>query len=192
MQAPMRLMAERMLRDNDAAADAVQEAFVQLWERRKRLDSIDNLEGYCLQTVRYRCVDVMRKRLPVVPIESAGEITDEEVLAESQMIEERSLRVEQLMSELNERRRDKQPLEYPSAGSTFKRPEGYFAGKLIQDCGLKGYTVGGAQVSVKHSGFVINTGNATATDIFSLISDVQAKVYEKFGVHLETEVCILK
>lgn len=118
MQAPMRLMAERMLRDNDAAADAVQEAFVQLWECRKRLDSIDNLEGYCLQTVRYRCVDVMRKRLPVVPIESAGEITDEEVLAESQMIEERSLRVEQLMSELNEREREVVSLRYFEGCST--------------------------------------------------------------------------
>lgn len=96
------------------------------------------------------------------------------------------------MDELKEQRVSKQPLEYPSAGSTFKRPEGYFAGKLIQDCGLKGYTVGGAQVSEKHSGFVINTGNATANDVFSLISDVQAKVNEKFGVHLETEVCILK
>lgn len=96
------------------------------------------------------------------------------------------------MDELKEQRIAKQPLEFPSAGSTFKRPEGYFAGKLIQDAGLKGYSVGGAQVSEKHSGFVINKGNATASDIFTLISDVQRIVYEKFGVKLETEVCILK
>ena len=92
------------------------------------------------------------------------------------------------MDNLKALRVEKQPLEYPSAGSTFKRPEGYFAGKLIQDAGLKGYTVGGAMVSDKHSGFVINKGNATASDIMTLISDVQRIVYEKFEVRLETEV----
>ncbi len=86
------------------------------------------------------------------------------------------------------RRRDKQPLEYPSAGSTFKRPEGYFAGKLIMDAGLAGYQVGGAQVSTKHCGFVINTGSATAADVQTLIADVKAKVFEKFQVELEPEV----
>ena len=95
------------------------------------------------------------------------------------------------MDNLKALRVEKQPLEYPSAGSTFKRPEGYFAGKLIQDAGLKGYTVGGAMVSDKHSGFVINKGNATASDIMTLISDVQRIVYEKFEVRLETEVCML-
>lgn len=95
------------------------------------------------------------------------------------------------MDELKEQRTTKQPLEYPSAGSTFKRPEGYFAGKLIQDAGLKGYTVGGAQVSTKHSGFVINTGNATAEDILTLIYDVKNNVKDQFGVELEPEVCIL-
>ena len=95
------------------------------------------------------------------------------------------------MNDLNQRRRDKQPLEYPSAGSTFKRPEGYFAGKLIQDAGLKGYSVGGACVSEKHSGFIINKGGATATDIITLIGDVQKIVKEKFGVELEPEVKIL-
>lgn len=95
------------------------------------------------------------------------------------------------MDELKEQRTTKQPLEFPSAGSTFKRPEGYFAGKLIQDCGLKGYSVGGAQVSEKHSGFVINTGSATAADVLTLIKDVQGAVEEKFGVTLEPEVCIL-
>ena len=88
-------------------------------------------------------------------------------------------------------RRKKQPLEYPSAGSTFKRPEGYFAGKLIQDAGLKGYRVGGAQVSEKHSGFVINADHATAADIYQLMRDVGAIVYKKFGVRLEPEVRLL-
>lgn len=86
---------------------------------------------------------------------------------------------------------EKQPLEYPSAGSTFKRPEGYFAGKLIEDAGLKGYTVGGAQVSEKHCGFVINKNNATASDILQVINDVRDRVYEKFNVMLEPEVKIL-
>ena len=79
-------------------------------------------------------------------------------------------------------------MEYPSAGSTFKRPEGYFAGKLIEDAGLKGYTVGGAQVSEKHSGFVINKGGATAEEILFLIKQVQKKVKEQFGVTMEPEV----
>ena len=92
------------------------------------------------------------------------------------------------MQELNQRRRDKQPLNYPSAGSTFKRPEGYFAGKLIQDAGLKGYRVGGAMVSQKHSGFVINADGATAADVLQLIGDVQRKVKAQFGVDLEPEV----
>ena len=95
------------------------------------------------------------------------------------------------MADLRKRRIDKQPLEYPSAGSTFKRPEGYFAGKLIEDAGLKGYTVGGAQVSPKHSGFVINTGSATATDVRQLIVDVQERVMQQFGVQMEPEVRML-
>lgn len=92
------------------------------------------------------------------------------------------------MRELREQRTTKQPLEYPSAGSTFKRPEGYFAGKLIQDAGLRGYRVGGAQVSEKHCGFVINCSGATAADIRKVIQDVQAKVWEQFHVKLEPEV----
>ena len=95
------------------------------------------------------------------------------------------------MRELMEKRNSKQPVQYPSAGSTFKRPEGYFAGKLIEDAGLKGVSVGGAQVSVLHSGFVINTGGATATDILDLMSLVQNTVYDKFGVKLEPEVRII-
>lgn len=92
------------------------------------------------------------------------------------------------MAELREQRVTKQPLEYPSAGSTFKRPEGYFAGKLIMDAGLRGYQVGGAQVAEKHCGFVINKDNATAADIVQLMQDVSNKVEEQFGVRLEPEV----
>lgn len=92
------------------------------------------------------------------------------------------------MKELNEKRAEKQPLQYPSAGSTFKRPEGYFAGKLIMDAGLRGYQVGGAQVSEKHCGFVINKGDATAADICQLMRDISDKVQAQFGVVLEPEV----
>lgn len=92
------------------------------------------------------------------------------------------------MKELNEKRAEKQPLQYPSAGSTFKRPEGYFVGKLIMDAGLRGYQVGGAQVSEKHCGFVINKGDATAADICQLMRDVSDKVQAQFGVVLEPEV----
>ncbi|MCR5134529.1 MAG: UDP-N-acetylmuramate dehydrogenase [Clostridiales bacterium] len=95
------------------------------------------------------------------------------------------------MRDLNRRRTTKQPLAYPSAGSFFKRPEGYFAGKLVQDAGLKGLTVGGAQVSTLHSGFVINIGGATATDIITLMHLVQARVKEQFGVDLHPEVRII-
>lgn len=92
------------------------------------------------------------------------------------------------MDELKLQRTTKQPLEYPSAGSTFKRPEGYFAGKLIQDAGLRGFQVGGAQVSEKHCGFVINKDHATAADVWELMCQVRAIVKEKFGVELEPEV----
>lgn len=97
-----------------------------------------------------------------------------------------------LMEDLAFRRRDKQPLEYPSAGSTFKRPQGYFAGELIMKAGLRGYRVGGAQVSEKHCGFVINTGGATAQDVLQLMEHVQQTVQETFGVSLEPEVIVVK
>mgnify|MGYP004473414347 FL=1 len=93
--------------------------------------------------------------------------------------------------ELFNKRKESQPLEYPSAGSTFKRPEGYFAGKLISDAGLKGYKVGGAEVSEKHAGFVINKDHATSEDIYKLIQDVKAKILDKDGVELEPEVRFL-
>lgn len=95
------------------------------------------------------------------------------------------------MEELKQKRIEKQPLEYPSAGSTFKRPEGYFAGKLIEDAGLRGFRIGDAQVSEKHCGFVINRGNATAADVLELMKQVDEKVQQKFGVPLEPEVRIL-
>ena len=95
------------------------------------------------------------------------------------------------MEELMRKRLEKQPLNYPSAGSTFKRPEGYFAGKLIEDAGLRGFRVGGAQVSEKHCGFVINEKNATAKDIYDLTNEVRAIVEEKFGVTLEREIRLL-
>ena len=97
-------------------------------------------------------------------------------------------KIRERMEELKAQRTSKQPLEYPSAGSTFKRPEGYFAGKLIQDAGLRGFQVGGAQVSEKHCGFVINKDRASAKEIRSLMEQVSEKVYAQFGVRLEPEV----
>ena len=99
--------------------------------------------------------------------------------------------IKELVDDLTNKRESKQPLEYPSAGSTFKRPTGYFAGKLIQDAGLKGYSIGGAAVSEKHSGFVINKGNATAKDITDLIKYIQDEVKRQFGVELHPEVRII-
>ena len=95
------------------------------------------------------------------------------------------------MRELNERRRDKQPLDMPSAGSAFKRPEGHYAAALIEEVGLKGYSVGGAQVSEKHSGFVVNTGGATSHDVYDLMMHVRNTVYKERGVFLEPEIIIL-
>lgn len=97
-------------------------------------------------------------------------------------------KIQEKMEELRQRRISKQPLEFPSAGSTFKRPEGFFAGKLIEDAGLRGYRVGDAQISEKHCGFVINRGNATAAEVRQLMEDVQAHIWEKFQVRLEPEV----
>ena len=102
-----------------------------------------------------------------------------------------SASIKETMDDLNKKRRDKQPLEYPSVGSTFKRPEGYFAAKLIEDAGLKGYSVGGAAVSEKHAGFCINKDKATSTEFYKLMKDVKDKVYENSGVTLEPEVIML-
>ena len=97
------------------------------------------------------------------------------------------------LNELNmSKRSDKQPLDMPSCGSAFKRPEGHFAGALIEQCGLKGYSIGGAQVSRKHAGFIVNTGNATAKDVEDLIEFIQKTVFEKTGVALTPEIRIIK
>ena len=96
------------------------------------------------------------------------------------------------MEEFNMRRKEKQPLEYPSAGSTFKRPEGHFAGALIEQAGLKGTRIGGAEVSPKHAGFIVNCGGATCADVLNLIDLVRERVYKEFGVLLEPEIKIIK
>lgn len=95
------------------------------------------------------------------------------------------------MVDFSKKRKEKQPINMPSAGSAFKRPDGHYAGKLIQDSGLQGYTVGGAQVSKKHAGFVVNTGKATATDVEEILKDIKDKVYEKHNVELEKEIIII-
>lgn len=121
-------------------------------------------------------------------IKTAGYMVLEAVISLEKGREEE---IQAKMKELSDRRIEKQPLEYPSAGSTFKRPEGYFAGKLIMDSGLGGYRIGGAQVSEKHCGFVINAGGATAKDVVELMDHIIATVKEKFGVTLEPEVRFL-
>ncbi|MBO4697450.1 MAG: UDP-N-acetylmuramate dehydrogenase [Lachnospiraceae bacterium] len=126
----------------------------------------------------YRHSNVTEREYIVLSAEFALEKGDPEAIKET-------------VDELSGKRKDKQPLEYPSAGSTFKRPEGYFAGKLIDDCGLRGFTVGGAQVSEKHCGFVINRGGATAEDVLGLIGAVQKTVLDRFGILLEPEVRFL-
>ena len=113
------------------------------------------------------------------------------VAASLTLAKDEPAKIAERMRELAQKRNSKQPVQYPSAGSTFKRPEGYFAGKLIEDAGLKGVSVGGAQVSTLHSGFVINRGGATATDILQLMALIQNTVYDKFGVKLEPEVRII-
>ena len=121
-------------------------------------------------------------------------IQDEEMVVTDvvlELLEDRMEEISSRMNELREARTSKQPLEFPSAGSTFKRPEGYFAGKLIMDAGLKGFRVGDAQVSEKHCGFVINRGAATAKDVCTLIKCVQEKIREKDGVLLEPEIRFL-
>ena len=126
-------------------------------------------------TMSYRHTALMEKELLVTGVTLQLAPGDKDTIAAT-------------MQDLMGRRRDKQPLEYPSAGSFFKRPEGYFAGALIEQAGLKGFSVGDAQVSEKHAGFVVNRGGATAADIMELCRQVQEKVYAQFGVRLEPEV----
>ena len=114
------------------------------------------------------------------------------VSAKMKLTEGRTDEIKEKMREFTVNRREKQPLEYPSAGSYFKRPEGHFAGKLIEDCGLKGLRVGGACVSEKHAGFIINLGGATAEDVFALEERIRDTVYKQFGVTLEREVRVIR
>ena len=126
----------------------------------------------------YRTSSIKNKRFAVTEVVFSLERGDKEAIGAR-------------MEELGARRREKQPLEYPSAGSTFKRPEGHFAGKLIMEAGLGGFQIGGARVSKKHCGFVVNTGDATAEDVRKVISEVQRQVKEMFHVDLEPEVIFL-
>ena len=119
---------------------------------------------------------------------ASGEVI---VLAELKLKGGNQEEIYALMDELTKKRKEKQPLSYPSAGSFFKRPEGYFAGALIEQSGLKGFSVGGAEVSSLHAGFIINKGDASASDVLELCKCVQDRVYEKFGVRLEPEVRIV-
>lgn len=113
------------------------------------------------------------------------------VSAKFELKEDNMSKIEEKMNENSVARKTKQPLEYPNFGSVFKRPEGYFVGKLISDAGLKGYRIGGAQVSEKHAGFIINTGNCTCKDIVDLIHHIQKTIFDKFNVKLETEVIFI-
>lgn len=108
--------------------------------------------------------------------------------AQFALVEDKKESIRARMDDYIGRRKDKQPLNFPSAGSVFKRPEGYFAGALVEQCGLKGYTVGGAQVSEKHAGFIVNVGGATCSDVLGLIEHIKATVFQKFGVALESEI----
>ena len=156
--------------------------------------------GEMKQVIVNACVLTSAGEIAVIPadlmelgyrtsiIKTAGYIVLE---AKLQLKEGNPEVIRETMKDLTIRRTTKQPLEYPSAGSTFKRPEGYFAGKLIMDSGLAGYQVGGAQVSEKHCGFVINAGGATARDVRTLMDNVRDIVYKKYGVTLEPEVKFL-
>ena len=141
-------------------------------DNRIQMLSVDELE------LGYRTSIIQRKGWTVLSAKFKLEHGDEE-------------RIREYIKELAIRRREKQPLEYPSAGSTFKRPEGYFAGKLIEDAGLKGFSIGGARVSDKHAGFVINTGGATASDVIRLTDEIKKKIMEIYGIKLELEVKVI-
>lgn len=115
LQAPMRLLAERILKDEEEAADAVQETFMALWRQRKELDGITNIKGYCMRTLRYRCVDVLRGRQPMQSLDEAMEFSDEAILEESRRLEERSQRADMLLNELTERERQLVTMRYIEA-----------------------------------------------------------------------------
>ncbi|MGN0037687.1 MAG: UDP-N-acetylmuramate dehydrogenase [Coriobacteriales bacterium] len=146
--------------------------------------------------IRISCCDALGKLIHLTNEEACFGYRSSKMMTQGLIVLAATLQLEtgdsaviqERMDELKARREEKQPLELPSAGSTFKRPEGYFAGKLIQDAGLKGHRVGGAQVSPKHSGFVVNAGGATAADVRQLIREVQERVFQMEGVRLEPEV----
>ena len=141
------------------------------------VDTDGNLRVFSCEEMEFGYRTSILKREPYIVTKVVFKLADGDKTA-----------IKEKMDDLAARRRDKQPLEYPSAGSTFKRPEGHFAGKLIMDAGLRGYQVGGARVSDKHCGFVINVGNATASDIHCLMEYIIKEVQEKFQVTLQPEV----
>ncbi|MBQ4347254.1 MAG: UDP-N-acetylmuramate dehydrogenase [Firmicutes bacterium] len=151
---------------------------------------------------RFLCAEIMDEDLNIVSLNTddmkfgyrKSILSERNIIllsAQFKLIPQKSELIREEMSRLNSMRREKQPLNFPSAGSTFKRPEGYFAGKLIEDAGLRGMSIGGAKVSEKHCGFIINTGNAKSSDILELIAFCQKRVFEAFGVKLEPEVKII-
>ena len=150
-----------------------------------------------LTSVTALCPDGSVRKVPCEELElgyrSSALMKNGAIVLEAEMTltEGDSGEIRRIMDDLRERRVSKQPLDLPSAGSTFKRPEGYFAGKLIMDAGLRGYAVGGAQVSEKHCGFVVNRGGATADDVMTLIGHIQKTVLDTFGVELVPEVRFL-
>lgn len=153
-------------------SDVLDSVDVLMPDGTQRTLGADELEmGYRASRVRSEGLVVLRARIALRPADAS--------------------QIRAKMDDLTRRREEKQPLEYGSAGSTFKRPEGYFAGKLIMDAGLKGYRVGGACVSTKHAGFVVNLGDATAADVHAVIAHVQDEVRRQFGVSLEPEVRFL-
>ena len=153
-------------------ADVLESVDVLMPDDSRRTLGVEELDlGYRKSRVRDEGLVVLRARIRLVPGDAAA--------------------IREKMDDLTRRREEKQPLEYGSAGSTFKRPEGYFAGKLIMDAGLKGYQVGNACVSEKHAGFVVNLGGASAADVRAVISHVQEEVVRQFGVRLEPEVRFL-
>ena len=190
-------VAYHALQNRADAEDVMQTVLLRLYESRKEVESETHLKHWLLRVAvnesrkvlrsfwRRRAVSLDEQRDEAAPEDSAQREVFEAVMA---LEPGDAGEIRARMDDLAARRREKQPLEYPSAGSTFKRPAGYFAGKLIQDSGLRGVSRGGAQVSEKHCGFVINRGGATAADVLELCSHVQATVKENFGVDLEMEV----
>ena len=155
-------------------------------EMQDLIESVDVLSDGRVR--RYTCEEMKFGYRKSILTENKGMVVTGAII---RLIPDNKEEISKRMSELNRQRTLKQPLEYPSAGSTFKRPEGYFAGKLIMDSGLSGYKIGGAMVSPKHCGFVINTGDATSQDIYNLIIEIRDKVYSTYGVSLEPEVRII-